>query len=369
MSLLTALVAAGHVRAQSVGTGPVFQSYSFDDPVTAGLESFRLTTVPYGVSLPIGRFDVAVLGAWSAGSAKAETGEEAKLSGFTDTDVALTYTVGDWLVVGADATISTGRTTLTTEESLVAGVVAADLLPFTVNTWGSGSGFGANVAMATEAGGWGLGVAGGYRVSGEFEPVPDETLGYNPGDQIQVRAALDRDIAGSSTLSVVVAFQHYSDDQISGTNLFKSGSRIQGLVSLAFPVGLRSGALVYGGVNHRSQGTLLLDESLLAGAGESPSQQLFTGGANLRVPLGRSAALLPVSELRIFRAEDGASQGWVSSVGTSLDLRISGNSASRRLVLSPSGYFRFGNVIVEEGAEVGVTGWEASLVLRLEGGR
>jgi hypothetical protein len=73
--------------------------------------------------------------------------------------------------------------------------------------------------------------------------------------------------------------------------------------------------------------------------------------------------------MRVFRAEDGASQGWVASGGTSLDVRLTGNSTSRRLVLSPSARVRVGNVIVEEGAETGFLGWEAGLILRLEPGR
>jgi hypothetical protein len=126
---------------------------------------------------------------------------------------------------------------------------------------------------------------------------------------------------------------------------------------------------VYGGIHHRSKGTLLLDQSLLGAGGDSPSQQLFLAGTNLRIPVGRSSALLPSVEMRVFRAEDGASQGWVASGGTSLDVRLTGNSTSRRLVLSPSARVRVGNVIVEEGAETGFLGWEAGLILRLEPGR
>jgi hypothetical protein len=105
------------------------------------------------------------------------------------------------------------------------------------------------------------------------------------------------------------------------------------------------------------------------GAGDSPSQQLFLSGANARMPVGRRAALLPAAELRVFRAADGASQGWIGSLGTSFDIRLTGNSASRRLVLSTSGRLRLGHVIVEQGAESGFTGWEAGVALRLETGR
>ena len=355
---------------QSLGVGTTVQTYRFDDPDAAGVETFQLVTVPWATGVPLGsRVSLSLGGAWAKGRATGPTGGEATLTGVTDTDVNLSFVVGDWLVVSADATLATGRNTLSTEESLVAGVIAAELLPFAINTWGSGRSVGGTVAMATQAGAWGVGFAGGYRVAREFEPVPDANLGYNPGDQLQARLAFDRDVAGSSTLSIVMGYQHFTDDQILGANLFRSGSRVQGVVSLAFPVGLRSSALVYGGLNHRAQGTLLLDESLLSGASDSPSQQLFLTGGSVRIPLGRSAALRPAADLRVFRASDGASQGWVGSFGTSIDVRLAGNSSSRRLVLAPQGTFRVGNVIVDQGSEAGFSGWEIGVVLRMESPR
>lgn len=87
------------------------------------------------------------------------------------------------------------------------------------------------------------------------------------------------------------------------------------------------------------------------------------------MPLGRRVALRPSGELRVFRAADGASQGWVGSLGTSVDFRLAGNSSSRRLVLSPQAQIRTGNVIVEQGVEAGFSGWEVSAVLRVESPR
>ena len=363
-------ISASGAEAQSVAGGALLQTYTFGDAQAAGVERLRLLTLPWGASAQLGSVAAISLdGAWARGEATSEGGRSATLSGLTDTNVAVTLGLGpDWLVISGDATLATGAGTLSLEESLVAGVVAADLLPFAIDTWGSGGSVGGSVAAATQLGAWGVGLAAGYRVAREFEPLSDFSFGYRPGNQLQLRLALDRDV-GVSTLSAVMGYQRFDDDELLGANLFRSGSRVQGLVSLAFPLGLRSSALVHVGVQHRSRGTLLLDESLLTGAGDSPSQQLFTVGADLRIPLGRSAALLPTTELRVFRAEDGASQGWVGTAGAQLDLRLAGNSTRTRLVLSPSARLRTGRVVVEEGAESGLFGWEAGLVLRVEGGR
>jgi hypothetical protein len=369
-ALVTWLAGASAVAAQSVGGGVLLQTYTFDDGQTAGVERLRLISLPWAASAPLGSVaSVAVDGAWASGEATSASGASATLSGLTDTNVGVTLGVGpDWLVVSADATLATGKKSLSLEESLVAGVVAADLLPFAINTWGGGGGMGGSLAAATQLGAWGVGFAAGYRLAREFEPLADLALGYRPGDQLQLRIALDRNV-GPSTLSAVVGYQRSSDDQVLEANLFRSGSRLQGNVSVAFPLGLRSSALVHAGVQHRSRGTLLLDESLLTAAGDSPSQQLFSVGADLRLPLGRAAALFPTTELRVFRAEDGASQGWVGTAGVALDVRLAGNSTRTRFVLSPTGRLRAGRVIVEEGAESGLFGWEAGLVLRVEGGR
>ncbi len=368
--LVAALVVPAPLAAQALSGGALLQTYTFDDPQSAGVETVRLLTFPYAASVRLGsRLAVALDGAWARGEGSSPTGESAELSGPTDTNLGVTVAAGpEWLVLSADAVLPTGKTTLTLEESLVAGVVAAELLPFAINTWGSGGGFGGSLAAAAQLGAWGVGVAAGYRAARQFEPVEDLALGYSPGDQIQVRVAVDRDI-GASTLSAVVGFQHFSEDRALETNLFRSGSRIQSLVSVAFPLGLRSSALVFAGVNHRSKGTLLLEDAFLAEAGDSPSQQLFLGGTSVRLPLGRGSAILPSADVRVFRAADGASQGWVASGGTALDLRLRGNSSSTRLVLSPSARLRLGKVIVDESSESGFFGWEAGLGFRVEPGR
>lgn len=368
-AMLALWLTAADAAAQSVGGGAQLQTYTFDDPQAAGVERLRLLTLPWATSLPLGSVAALSLdGAWASGEATSAGGLGAELSGVTDTHVGLTLGVGpDWLVVSADATLATGRSELSLAESLVAGVVAADLLPFAIDTWGSGGSMGGSIAAATQLGAWGVGLVAGYRVARAFEPLGEFSLGYRPGNQLQLRAALDRDV-GASTLSATLGYQRSGDDEVLGANLFRSGTRLLGNVSVAFPLGLRSSALVHAGVQHRSKGTLLLDEAPLGGAGDSPSQQLFSLGADVRLPLGRAAALFPSTDLRVFRASDGASQGWVGTAGASLDLRLAGNSSSTRLVLSPAGRLRTGRVVVEDGVESGLFGWEAALVLRVEGG-
>jgi hypothetical protein len=357
--------------AQGIGGGGLLQSYTFDDAEAAGLSEFRLMSAPFAVVLPIGdRLSLLASGAFAEGRATGTDGSQATLSGLTDTEVGVAFALGpDRVVLTAGAALPTGQSTHSLEEAAVAGVVAAELLPFAVTNWGSGGGVGGDMAVAFQSGAWGIGLAGGYRAASEYEPLTGETFAYRPGNQIRARVALDRDVGTSSTFSILVGVQQFTEDQMRGSNLFQSGNRLEGMMSYAFPIGLRSSALLYGGAYHRAQGALLLDESALDGAGDSPSQQLFTGGLDLRIPLGRKATFLPGTEMRAFRSADGIGQGWIGTAGATLELIIAGRRFGPRTVLSSSARFRMGHVIIDEDSESNLMGWEAGITLRVETGR
>lgn len=362
----------GGAAAQAVGGGALLQAYTFENPDAAGLETIHLLTVPFAVTVPIaGRLGVSVSGAYASGIARGAEGVEATLSGPTDTNLGLTTVIPgvDWAVLTASMSLPTGQSEHTTAESLVAGVIAAELLPFGISTWGSGGSAGGNLSLVRQLGSWGVGLSGGYSVANEYEPLAEQQLAYRPGDQLQVSLALDRDVGRAGTFSTFLAFQSFGNDQLGGADLFRSGNRIQALVSYAFAVGRRSSALLYGGVNYRENGTLITAGSSLGDASDAPSQQLFNAGTNIRVPLGRRAAILPSIEARVFRASDGASQGWVTSGGTTIEYRVAGGASGRRVVLGPTGQFRMGRVIVSEGVETSLMGWEAGLTLRAIVGR
>jgi len=358
-------------HAQTAAGGALLQSYTFDDPATVGLAEMQLTVLPFAVAVPFGdRISILASGAWARGMATGDEGAEIELAGPTDTEVGIAIALGpDRMVLTAGASLPTGQSTHSTTEAVVASIVAAELLPFGISSWGSGGGAGGDIALAFASGAWGIGLSGGYRAAREFEPLSDETFAYRPGDQIGVRLALDRDLSSGGTFSVLLGAQRFTEDQLSGANLFRSGNRLEGVLTYAFPVGLAGSALIYGGAYHRANGTLLLDDPDLIGAADSPAQQLFSGGVDLRLPLGRTAAFLPGVDGRVFRSEDGVGQGWVGTVGGSLEVILSGRRGRESIVLSPSARYRMGHVIVEQDSETDLTGWEAGLVLSVGAGR
>ena len=362
------LLAPRALDAQEVGSGVLIQSFSMSDPEQTGIDRYELLVVPFSATLPIGDEVVATAsGAWARGVVTGAGGGEAMLAGLTDTDIRLSWSPRPWLVLRADATIRTGTSQLSLQEGIVAGVTASQLLPTAVKSWGGGSALGGTVALATQVGAWGVGIAGGYLVSESFEPIEDATIGYDPGDLLHVRVAFDRDVGGTSSFSLVFAAQNFADDQVLEANLFQVGTRLQGVASLAFPLANRSSALVFAGAEYRSEGSVLAE--LLPGVIDTPSQTLLNTGGSARFPLSRRVALLPNVELRLLRTGDGLSQGWLGSGGASLDWRVAGNSTGRSVVLTPSARFMGGSVVVQEGSRSGLLGWEAGLALRVEGPR
>lgn len=365
-----AFLPASGSALQGAGAGVRIQEYRFAAPDAVGLEQAQLTTYVFAAVLPLGRVSLDANGAYAAGEVVGPEGGTARLAGLTDTEVGLTLDLGsERALLRGSMTLPTGLTTLTLEEAAVAGVVANELLPFAIGTWGGGSGAGGDVALAGEAGPWGFGASVGYRAPTGYQPLADQTFTYRPGEQIQVTVAVDRSLPGAATLSVVGAVRHFGDDAVDEANLFRPGRRVEGLASLAFPVGIRGSASLHAGVQHRTGGAVLVDAPVLAGATDSPAQRLMRGGLSLRLPVGGATVVIPEVEARALRTDDGAGQGWLGSATLGADIRLAGTPFGHHAVLAPRAVVRRGRILVDDLSESDVTGWELGATLRFGVGR
>lgn len=352
---LGAAPSSAHAQATSrVGVGPVFESYTFADPAQAGLERITLLSAPFAARVGLGRrATLEVGGAYAAGKVTAADGSESELSGPTDTHVMLSVAVvPDALTLSVMAAAPTGQATHDPAQALVAGIVAADLLPFRVSSWGAGGGVGMQLAATRRFQGFGAGLSVGYRQAGEFEPLEAEAVAYRPGNEIQARLALDTEIGRNGKGSLVVGFQRFGDDALDGANLFRSGNRVEVMGTYAFPMGYRGSAALYGGVLHRANGSYLD-----ATVPDAPTQDLILMGGMLRRGMG-GGFLTPRVDVRVFRSQDGVGQGYVAGVGAAYEIR------SGSVTFAPTVTGRIGQVTVREGQESGITGFEAGLTLR-----
>jgi hypothetical protein len=279
---------------------------------------------------------------------------ERTLSGPIDTEVRLTAALmQDRMRISAVGLIPTGKSQLTPDELDVAGVVAADLLPFAISNWGSGGGIGLSAAAALPASeDMTVGLSAGYVLAREFEPVADNDFAYRPGNQLQIRAALDQTFGVSGKASVSLTFLKYSADQGSGANLFQAGNRLQALASYAFAAGANATGLIYAGYLRRQEGEYTTVTLV------TPAQNLIFGGVGARVPMGRSV-LQPALDLRILgSSEDGVDQGYTLSAGASVEVPLG------RALLVPLARARFGTLTVRSGESSGFTGFELGFSIR-----
>jgi hypothetical protein len=362
--LLMAAIAASDTSAQSLraAAGASFEHYKFGDAFVAGASSVSLITIPLAAQLRIAnRGLIDVTAAFASGSLERADGSSASLSGPTDTELRASwpFEAGNLTVTVMGAlTLPTGHGELTTEELEVAGVMASDLLPFRIASWGTGGGAALHlsVARATELLNYGASVS--YRRSSEFSPIEGASANYRPGDELRVKAAVDRSVASGAKVSLQLTLSTFSDDALDGEELYKSGTRIQGVGFYEFPVA-GSSASIYAGVLRRS-GSALNEDGVFRGSSAlsvSPSQTLVLAGSSLRARLGNRVAT-PSIELRALRSEDGIGQGWMASAGSTLELPI-GISAT----LIPVARIRIGSLTAAD-SNSSILGFEAGAGIR-----
>lgn len=356
-ALLSPALSAAQLPPWSGGTGAGYESYRFGDADAVGIRSLSLFTVPFGARSTVWEeVEVEIGGAFARGSLTAADGSSSSISGLTDTEVRVSSPVADGVILTAVAALPTGHASHTQEEAAVAGALAADLLPFRVSHWGSGGGLGLNAAYAREVNGYGLGVSAGYSMAGEFNPITSQGVGYRPGNELRLRAVVDRNVGPAAKASLQLTVQRYGDDRFAGENLYRSGNRYQAIGSYAFAVGYGANAVAYGGVLHRSRGAFLGDIQ------EAPAQDLFLLGGGARMPF-RQGMLLPSVDLRLFRTADGLGQGFTTGVGTSAEW------PAGRVTLAPTVRARFGRLLANENASSGFTGLDLGMFVRHGAGR
>lgn len=336
-----------------VGAGVTYESYFFSSADAVSLESLSLLTIPVGARVALTRaLDLEVASAWASATAERPDGSSSDVTGPTDTELRLraSFARGALTITGI-ALLPTGSEALTLDEVDIAGLIAADVLPFRISNWGTGGGFGASTAVAHGFGDFAAGLSVGYVVAREFEPLSDDDFTYRPGNQLHVRAALDRTFGSAGKAALVLTMQRFASDELDGGNLFQTGDRYQAVGSYAFAAGARGNAIVYAGYLHRGEGEFEDDPEVL------PAEGLAFGGFGLELPAGRML-LQPSVDLRLLRRDDGAGQGYTAGIGGSAEV------PAGSITFIPTVRGRFGNVMLRSDAESGFTGVELGLALR-----
>jgi hypothetical protein len=162
--------------------------------------------------------------------------ESSKISGLTDTQIRVNYTVGEnraVLTLGINA--PTGMYKVPDKQQEAAGQIGSQFLGYPISSMGSGSAVTGGVAMAWTVGEWNVGLGGSYRYSSPFDAFQVQTnvLRFEPGSEGRLRLGLDRAI-GDGRISLGGTFSAFSDDKVDSTS-FATGARTLGQASIYYP--------------------------------------------------------------------------------------------------------------------------------------
>jgi hypothetical protein len=199
------------------------RGYTFDPGI--GVKSVWQWNVPLVMAAPLDRrVSIDLTTHYASGHIDSYGGGSETLSGLTDTQVRLLYTVNrDRLVGSLSFNLPTGRQTVSTSQFQVAGAVGANYLSFPVSSFGTAFGVTGGVAYAERLGAWNVGVSSSLRYLGTYEPFANDTLSYKPGWEGRLRAGADRLLGETSRLLLGLTVSTFSTDVYSGSSALVSG--------------------------------------------------------------------------------------------------------------------------------------------------
>ena len=134
----------------------------------------------------------------------------------TNTTVRASYILGDdRALITLAVSIPNGKSDLTEEELVIAGVAATRALSYPVTLFGADLNFNFGIATARELGSWVIGAGLGYSLRGEYSALAETDFKLNPGDEFNITFGISRDFEvskGSAKLIADFIYTNYSGD-------------------------------------------------------------------------------------------------------------------------------------------------------------
>lgn len=202
-------------------SGFEFQRYGFDQGYQ--VQNATQWSIPFVVVAPLGRQASFDLTTHFAHTEVTTTGSQS-LSGLTDTQLRLLYTIGRQRAVASlSLNLPTGKHSFSTTQFPLSTAISSNYLSFPVSSMGSGFGVTTGLAYAAPAGSWNIGLAGSVRYQTSYKPFVGDTFKYNPGLEGRLRLGADRLIGERGRVLFGLTYSSFSTDQFSGTGSFVSG--------------------------------------------------------------------------------------------------------------------------------------------------
>ena len=197
-------------------TGIEVRGFSFD----SGLSVQRASQwhLPIAFVAPVGRrLSIDVSAAYVGSSLTTNDGNTETITGLTDTQVRLLYTLQrDRLAASLVFNLPTGQRSVSESQFGVTSSVGSNFLSFPVSALGTAFGVTGGLALAARAGTWNVGLAGSVRYLGAYEPFSDAAATYTPGIEGRLRAGVDRVVGARTRILFGLTGSTFSADEFSG---------------------------------------------------------------------------------------------------------------------------------------------------------
>ena len=234
------VLSGGSAGAQGLGDlgaifGPQYVNYKIGSGATE--KTVTQLSFPIAFILPVTEklsFDVSASYADSRVSTAGV--ESSKITGLTDTQLRMNYTLGDNQAVftlGVNA--PTGMYKVPDKQQEAAGQIGSNFLLYPVSSMGSGSAVTGGIALAKSLGDWNLGFGASYRYSAPFDAYQVQTnvLRFEPGSESRIRLGIDRAV-GDGRISFAATYSAFSQDKVDSTS-FATGARMLGQAGITMP--------------------------------------------------------------------------------------------------------------------------------------
>lgn len=235
--------AAGSAGAQGLGDlsaifGPQYVNYKIGSG--ASQKTVTQLSFPIAFIMPVTeRLSFDISASYADSRVSSAGNESSKITGLTDTQLRLNYTLGENQAVftlGVNA--PTGMYKVPDKQQEAAGQIGSNFLLYPVSSMGSGSAVTGGLALAYTVGEWNVGVGGSYRYSSPFDAYQVQTsvLRFEPGSEGRLRVGVDRAL-GDGRISLAATYSAFTADKVDSTS-FATGARMLGQAGIEMPTPL-----------------------------------------------------------------------------------------------------------------------------------
>jgi hypothetical protein len=348
-------LAAQDPSSTAVILDPQFVSYQLGTGATA--RTITQLGVPFAVIVPFNeRFNIDISSSYANSQVKVPGVATSTITGLTDAQIRGNLTLGDnAAVITLGMNLPSGQYKVQNAQQAAAGEIGNDFLIYPVTSMGSGLAATGGVGFAQTLGTWNLGMGASFRYSSPFDAYQvssqagSTVLRFTPGDEARIRVGLDRPV-GDGSFNVSVTYSKFGHDQANETAI-TTGDRALAQSALAVPMGTGRDLLLSAWDLYRGAGGQL-DPST-----PSPWENVGNVGAAVGFQAG-GLYIQPNVEERIWNV-DGNKAGLLTNAGVRLRFDWAG------LSVNPSATYSFGSLYTVGVPTTDVTGFKASLLIRL----